>query len=149
MREAINEALKAAMKNRDAARTGTLRMISAAIKDRDIEARGKGAAEASREELLGVLSKMVRQREESAKAYEDGRRPDLAEKERAEIEVIRAFMPRQMSEAEIRAAAEAAIAETGAASPRDMGKVMALLRSRHAGSMDFGAAGMVVKRLLA
>ena len=148
MREAVKEALKAAMKARDAARTATLRMISAAFKDRDIEARGKGSEAASDEELGAALVRMVRQREEAAKAYDDGGRPELAAKERAEIEVIRSFMPKRMDEAEMRRAAEAAIAETDAASPRDMGRVMALLKARHAGAMDFGKASGLVKQLL-
>lgn len=148
MREKVNEALKAAMKSRDTGRLSALRMISAAFKDRDILARGSGASAASDEELVSVLAKMIRQREESAKAYEEGSRPELAEKERAEIEVIRAFMPAQMSEAEVRAAVEAAVAETGASSVRDMGKVMALLKERHAGKMDFGKASAMVKAQL-
>ena len=147
MREAVNQALKDAMKARDAARTGALRMVSAAIKDRDIEARAKGR-EASDEELFAALSKMIRQREESAKVYDEGGRPELAAKERAEIEVIRAFLPKQMNEEELRAAAASAIAETGATSPRDMGKVMALLKERHAGAMDFGKASALVKAKL-
>jgi uncharacterized protein YqeY len=148
MREAVNQALKEAMKARDAARTGTLRLVAAAIKDRDIEARGKGREAASGDELLAALSKMIRQREDSARLYEDGGRPELAAKERAEIEVIRGFLPRQMDDDELRDAAKAAIAETGAASPRDMGKVMALLKERHSGAMDFGKASAVVKGLL-
>lgn len=148
MREAINEALKQAMKAREAARTGTLRMISAAIKDRDIEARGRGRERAADDELVAALSKMIRQREESAKLYDEGGRPELAAKERDEIEVIRGFLPKQMAEDEIRAAAQAAIAEAGATSARDMGKVMALLKSRHAGEMDFGRASAIVKGLL-
>ncbi len=148
MRDAVSGALKAAMKSRDAARTGALRLVSAAIKERDIEARGRGRDTASDEELLAGLAKMIRQREESAKIYEEAGRPELAVKERAEIEVIRAFLPRQMSEDEIRAAARAAIAETGAASARDMGRIMALLKERHAGSMDFGRASAMVKELL-
>ena len=148
MRNAIGEALKEAMRARDPARTGTLRMISAAIKDRDIEARGKGKGAASDEELVAALAKMIRQREESAKMYVEGGRPELADKERAEIEVIRGFMPKQMSEDEVRQAAHAAIAETGAASPRDMGRVMAVLKEKHAGQMDFGKASATVKMLL-
>ena len=147
MREAINVALKEAMKARDAARVSTLRMVSAAIKDRDILERASGGA-ASDADLVAVLMKMIRQREESAKLYDEGGRPELAAKERAEIETIRAFLPKQMSEAESRAAAEAAIAETGATSARDMGKVMALLKARHAGEMDFGKASGIVKGLL-
>jgi uncharacterized protein YqeY len=148
MREAISQALKEAMKTRDAARTGTLRMISAAIKDCDILARGQGAAPASDDELIAALSKMIRQREESANLYDQGGRPELAAKERAEIEVIRGFMPKQMAEEEIRAAAQAAVAETGASSARDMGKVMALLKQRHSGGMDFARASAVVKGML-
>src|SRR4051812_27152639 len=148
MREAIKNALVTAMKARDAARTGTLRMMSAAIKDRDILARGQGVEAASDEEVLGVLAKMIRQREESAKLYDEGFRPELAAKERAEIDVIRSFMPRQMAEDEIRAAIEAAIADSGAASMRDMGKVMALLKERHSGAMDFGKASGMVKAML-
>jgi len=149
LREAVNEALKAAMKSRDAARVSALRMISAAFKDRDILARGQGATSASEEELLAALAKMIRQREESAVAFEAGGRPELVAKERAEIEVIRAFMPKQMSDDEVRAAVEAAIAETGAASVRDMGKVMAQLKERHAGKLDFSKASALVKGRLA
>jgi len=148
MREKVNEALKAAMKSRDTGRLSALRMISAAFKDRDILARGSGASAASDEELVSVLAKMIRQREESAKAYEEGGRPELAEKERAEIKVIRAFMPAQMSEEEMRTAVEDAVAETGATIMRDMGKVMALLKERHAGRMDFGKASAAVKARL-
>ena len=136
------------MKSRDAARTSALRLISAAIKDRDILARGVEAKSASDEELVAVLAKMIRQREESAKAFEEGARPELAAKERAEIEVIRGFLPKQMDEAEIGAAVADAIAETGAASVRDMGKVMAALKARHAGQMDFGKASALVKSKL-
>ena len=149
MREQVSKALSEAMKARDAARTGALRMMSAAIQDRDILARGEGQDKASDGELVAVLAKMIPQREESTKAFEDGNRPELAAKERAEIEVIRGFMPEQLGEAGIRAAARAAISETGATSARDMGKVMALLKSRHAGEMDFGKASAIVKGLLA
>jgi uncharacterized protein YqeY len=148
MRFAVSQATKEAMKARDAGRTSTLRLIGAAIKDRDIEARGKGRDRASDEELVAALSKMIRQREESARLYDDGGRPELAAKERAEIEVIRGFLPKQMSDQEMRAAAQAAIGEAGAASARDMGKVMALLKARHAGVMDFGKASALVKVLL-
>lgn len=145
MREEVNEALKVAMKSRDAARVSTLRMIAAAFKDRDILGRTQGSATASDEELLGVLAKMVKQREESATAFEGGGRPELAAKERAEIEVIRAFMPKQLGEEEVRAAVEAAIAATGAASVKEMGKVMAHLKERYAGKLDFAKAGAIVK----
>ena len=145
MREAVNQALKEAMKSRDAARVSALRMISAAFKDRDILARGQGASPASDEELSAALAKMIRQREDSATAFEGGGRPELAAKERAEIEVIRGFLPKQMSEEEIRAAVQEAIAATAAASVRDMGKVMAHLKERHAGKLDFGKASALVK----
>lgn len=148
VREAVNEALKAAMKSRDAARVSALRMVSAAFKERDILARGEGKDAASDEQLIAVLAKMIRQREESAAAFDKGGRAELAANERAEIEVIRAFMPAQMSEAEARDAVSAAIAETGATSVRDMGKVMALLKQRHGGTMDFGKANAMIKGLL-
>ena len=144
----VKEALTAAMKSREQAATGTLRLISAAIKERDIDARGRGREAASPDELVATLSKMIRQREESAKIYEAAGRPELAAKERAEIEVIRGFLPKPMDEDEMRAAVRAAIAETGAASGRDMGRVMALLKERHAGRMDFGKASTAVKSLL-
>ena len=145
MREEVNEALKTAMKSRDVARVSTLRMIAAAFKDRDILGRTQGSPTASDEELLSTLAKMVKQREESATAFEGGGRPELAAKERAEIEVIRGFMPRQMSQDEVRAVVEAAIEATGAASVRDMGKVMAHLKERYAGKLDFSKAGAIVK----
>ena len=148
MREAVNEALKAAMKSRDPARVSALRMITAAFKDRDILSRGQGTATASDDELTATLAKMIRQREESAVAYDGGGRPELAAKERAEIEVIRGFMPKQMSEEETRAAVSAAIAETGASSVKDMGRVMAALKQSHAGKMDFSRASALVKGLL-
>jgi uncharacterized protein YqeY len=149
MRDAVSQATKEAMKARDAGRTSTLRLIGAAIKDRDIEARGKGRDRASDEELVATLSKMIRQREEAAKLYDEGGRPELAGKERAEIEVIRGFLPKQMSDEEMRAAVKTAVAEAGASSVRDMGKVMALLKGRrHPGVMDFGKASAMVKELL-
>jgi uncharacterized protein len=148
MRDEIDQALKAAMKARDAARTSTLRMMSAAIKDRDIAARGEGRGPAGDAALATLLAKMIRQREESAKAFRDGGRVELADKEEAEIVVIRSFMPRQMDEAAAEAAIAAAIAEVGAATVQDMGKVMTLLKSRHAGEMDFGKASAAVKAKL-
>ena len=148
MREEIRRALGEAMKGRDAARVSTLRMMSAALKDRDIAARGEAGGVADDAALVAVLAKMIRQREESAKAFQDAGRSELADKERAEIEVIRAFMPAQIGEAEAEAAVRAAIAETGASSARDMGRVMAVLKSRHAGQMDFGKASAFVKILL-
>lgn len=148
LRETIEEALKGALKAREAERVSTLRLVRAAIQQRDIENRGAGKAPASDEDILQVLAKMVKQREESAAAFEAGKRPELAAKERGEIAVIRDFMPSQMDEAEMRAAAEAAIAETGAAGMRDMSKVIGRLKERHAGRMDFAKASQIVKGLL-
>lgn len=148
LRDDIEEALKRALKAKAADEVSTLRMMRAAIQQRDIENRGGGKPAAGDAEVLQVLAKMVKQREESAAAFEAGKRPELAARERGEITVIRNFMPKQMSEAEIRAAAEAAIGETGAASMKDMGKVIGRLREKHAGQMDFGKASAIVKGLL-
>ena len=132
LRERINEALKTAMRERDATRLSTLRLINAAIKDCDIARRGEGGDGAEdgvgREEILQILGKMVKQRHESARAYEEGGRLELADQERAEITVIEDFLPKQLDEAETTAAVDAAIAETGADSIRDMGKVMGALK---------------------
>lgn len=148
LRGGIEEALKNALKAKAADEVSTLRMMRAAIQQRDIENRGAGKPPASDEDVLQVLAKMVKQREESAAAFEAGKRPELAAKERGEIAVIRNFMPKQMDEAEIRVAAQAAVSETGAASMKDMGKVIARLREKHAGQMDFGKASAIVKSLL-
>lgn len=148
MRETITDAVKAAMKAGDKARLSTLRLMQAAVKDRDIANRGTGKEAASDDEILQLLAKMVKQREESAKAFDDGGRPELAAKEREEIVVIRDFMPKQMDQAETEAAIRAAIAATGAASVKDMGKVIARLREEFAGRMDFGKASGMVKGLL-
>ena len=148
MRQTIGDALKTAQKAKDGERVSTLRLINAAIQTRDIENRGAGKEPASDDEVLQILAKMVKQREESAKAFEDGKRPELAAKERAEIVLIREFMPKQMDDAEAEAAIATVIAETGAAGVRDMGKVMAALREKFAGQMDFGKASGTVKRLL-
>jgi uncharacterized protein YqeY len=148
VRETIDEALKNAQKAREAERVSALRLVRAAIQADDIARRGEGRAEAGESEILQILARMVKQREESAAAFEAGKRPELAAKERAEIAVIREFMPRQMDEAEIRAAAQAAISETGAAGMRDMGKVIGRLKERYAGQMDFAKASGIVKGLL-
>lgn len=155
LRDTLTTALKEAMKARAADRLSTLRLINAAIKDRDIASRGgaedeQGASGAvGDDEILAILAKMIRQRQESARAYEEGGRLELAEKERAEISVIEEFLPRQLDPAEVAAAIDAAIAETAAASLRDMGRVMAHLKARHAGEMDFGAVGALIKARLA
>ncbi len=150
LRERITNGLKDAMREKDAARLSTLRLINAAIKDQDIAARGAGKTEGVDEgEILAILAKMVKQRIDSASVYEEGGRLELAEKERAEIKVIEGFLPRQLSEAEIAAAIDAAIDQTGASSIRDMGRVMGALKAAYAGQMDFGAAGALIKERLA
>jgi len=146
MRDRISAALKDAMRAKDADRLSTLRLINAAIKDRDIAARGDSAETgASEADILAILGKMVKQRQESARAYEEGGRLELAEKELAEIRIIEEFLPRQLSEDETLGAVDAAIAETGADSVRDMGKVMGVLKSKYTGQMDFGKVGPMVK----
>ncbi len=150
LRTRIQTATNQAMKARDAARTSTLRLISAAIKDREIGLRGEKGADAVLEEadIVAILAKMVKQRQESARAYEEGGRLELAEKEEAEIGVIQSFLPRQLDAAEVEAAIDRAVSDLGASGLRDMGKVMAELRARHAGQMDFGAVGPMVKARL-
>jgi uncharacterized protein len=148
MRETINAALKEAMKAQDKRRISTLRLISAAIKDRDIAARGMGKGAASDADLLDLLAKMIKQREESEKIYAEAGRSELAQQEAEEIAIIREYLPKQLSEAETEKAIAATIAETGATSVKDMGKVMAALKSRYAGQMDFGKAGQLVKAKL-
>lgn len=148
MRETVTNALKDAMRNKDKERLSTLRMVNAAFQDRDIANRGVGKGAADNDELLQILTKMVKQREESAKAYTDGGRPELADKERAEIEILREFLPVQMSEDEARAAIAAAVKEVGAESVKDMGKVMAELKARYTGQMDFSKASSIIKQLL-
>ena len=146
LRSRISDGLKSAMKAKEAERLSTLRLINAAIKDRDIALRGEGGdSGVSDAEVLQILGKMVKQRHESARAYEEGGRLELAEKERAEIGVIEEFLPRQLSQEESEAAIKAAIAETDASSIRDMGKVMAVLKAKYTGRMDFGAVGPMVK----
>jgi uncharacterized protein YqeY len=149
LRERLNEQLKDSMRARDQKRVSTLRMVLAALKDKDIAARTESSREGvPDEEVLSLLAKMIKQREESAVAFEAGRRPELAASEREEISIIREFMPQQMSAEEARVAAQAAIAELGAASMKDMGKVMAALKERYAGQMDFAKASSTVKDLL-
>lgn len=146
LRDRLQAALHKAMKARQAARLSTLRLINAAVKDRDILSRGEGGdQQVPDSEITAILGKLIRQRQESAHAYDEAGRLELAERERAEIEVIREFLPRQLSEAETEAAIEAAITETAAASIRDIGKVMAALKARHAGQMDFAVVGARVK----
>jgi len=146
LRDRLSVALKEAMKERKAERLSTLRLINAAIKDRDIANRGEGGeGTVSDPDIVALMGKMVKQRQESARAYEEGGRLELAQKELDEIVVIQEFLPRQMTADEIAAAIEAAVAETGATGIRDVGRVMAVLKARHAGQMDFGAVGAQVK----
>lgn len=149
LRNRLSEALKSAMKEKDQIAVSTLRLILAAVKDRDIGARSRGGDEGiSETEILNVLQTMVRQRNESIALYRKGGRDELADREEREISVIEQFMPRQLGEEEIAEAIAAAIAETGAESVKDMGKTMGLLRRRYAGRMDFGKAGAALKTQL-
>jgi uncharacterized protein YqeY len=149
LRLAFVDRLKEAMKARDARTISTVRLILAALKDRDIAARGRGNTEGlSETEIHRMLQGMVKQRRESIALYEKGNRIDLAQQEREEIAVIESFLPRQLDESEIEAAAKAAITVTGATSIKDVGKVMAALRERHGGVIELGRAGAIVRRLL-
>src|SRR5262252_834666 len=149
LRQALASRLKEAMKARDTRTLSTVRLIMAGLKDRDIAARTEGRPERlSETEIHRMLQTMMRQRRESITLYEQGNRPDLAQKERDEIAVIESFLPRQLDTAETEAAAKAAIAESGAASAKDVGKVMAVLRERHAGVIDLGQASAIVRSLL-
>lgn len=145
LRDQLATQLKEAMKAKQMERLGTIRLIQAAIKDRDIANRGVGKEEAGDDEVLQILAKMVKQRDESAKIYEENARPELAAKERAEIVVIQDFMPKQLSDDEVRGNIAAIIKEVGAEGPKDMGKIMAALKERYAGQMDFGKASGAVK----
>ena len=146
LRTKISAALKQAMKDKDAARLSTLRLVNAAIKDKDIDARAAGQDDGVGDgEVLQILGKMVKQRRESARTYEEGGRLDLAEREEAEIKVIEEFLPQQLDETAAAKAVDAAIAEVGAESIRDMGKVMGALKAKYTGQMDFGTVGPMVK----
>ncbi|ODR95156.1 glutamyl-tRNA amidotransferase [Methyloceanibacter stevinii] len=148
MRETITAALKAATKAREMQRVSTLRLVSAAIKDRDIAARRREPERRTDAELLELFAKMIKQREESQKIYADAGRTELAEQEGAEADIIREFLPKQLSDADMAKAIDDAIAETGASGMRDMGKVMGVLKGRYAGQMDFGKASGAVKAKL-
>ena len=146
LRTKISAALKQAMKDKDAARLSTLRLVNAAIKDKDIDARAAGQDEGVGEgEVLAILGKMSKQRAESARTYEAGGRLDLAERELQEIKVIEEFLPQQLDDTAAAKAGDAAIAEVGADSIRDMGKVMGVLKAKYTGQMDFGTVGPMVK----
>ncbi len=148
LRDDINNALKDAMKARDERRVSTLRLINSALKNADIEARGQNKGPLGDDELLALLAKMIKQRQEAIDLYEKGGRAELAQQERDEIAIIAAYLPKQMPDAEVRSAITEAIAETGASSMKDMGKVIATLRARYAGRMDFGKVSPLVKELL-
>lgn len=148
MREQITKSLTEAIKTQDKRRMATLRLVNAAIKDRDVEARGNGKERVSDDELLQILAKMVKQREESIRVYEEAGRLELAEQERAEMMIIQEFLPQQMAEEEVNATCAKAVAELDAEGLRDMGKVMAHLKSHYPGQMDFGKASCIVKGLL-
>lgn len=149
LRDRLQTSLKEAMKAKAVDRLSTLRLINAAIKDREIALRGDGTEpEVGEAEIMAILGKMVKQRQESARAYEEGGRLELAEKELAEVTVIEEFLPRQLGPEEVEAAIVAAISEAAAGSIRDMGKVMAVLKGKYTGQMDFGAVGPMVKSRL-
>ena len=149
LRDDINNAVKEAMKAKDERKLSTLRMVNSTIKNADIDARGQGKPPLSDADLLGVFQKMIKQRQESVELYDKGGRAELAAQEREEIAIIAAFMPKQLTDDEIKAAIAEAVKETGAASVKDMGKVMATLKQRYTGKMDFAKAGGLVKAQLA
>jgi uncharacterized protein YqeY len=148
LRERFTADMKEAMKAGEKGKLGAIRLIQAALKDKDIEARGNGKEPLSDEEILALLQKMVKQRQESITMYEQGGRTEPAQQEKDEVAVITSYLPQQMDEAETKAAIEAAIAETGAASMKDMGKVVGTLRAKYAGRMDFAKASGLVKDML-
>jgi uncharacterized protein len=149
LRDDINAALKNAMKAGDARQVSTLRLVNAAFKNADIELRGQGKGPLGEDEMLALLQKMIKQRQEAIELYDKGGRAELAQQERDEIAIIAGYLPKQMSEDEVKAAISAAIAETGAAGMKDMGKVIAVLRGKFAGKMDFAKASGLVKGMLA
>ena len=149
LRQQLNDAMKEAMKAKDAKRLATLRLVLAALKDKDIAARTETSRDLlGDDEILSLLAKMIKQRDESATAFDAGNRPELAAGEREEIAIIRSFMPAQMDEAGVQQAAQTIIAELGATSIKDMGKVMAAMKERYAGSVDMSKVGGIVKKLL-
>jgi uncharacterized protein len=149
LRQAFRDRLKEAMKGRDSRAVSTVRLILAGLKDRDVAARGQGNPDGvSDAEIMRMLQEMIKQRHESIVLYRQGNRPDLAQQESEEIGVIESFLPRQLDQDEIETAAMAAIGEIGGTTGKDMGKVMAVLRERHAGVIDLGRAGAIVRRLL-
>lgn len=149
LREEIKKELVSAMKEKNESKTATLRLINAAIKDKDIEARPKGNLNGIDDSaILSLLQSMIKQRKESIEMYKQGNRLDLAEKEQSEIDIIAAFLPKQLSESEMKEKIQDVISKTGASSIKDMGKVMGALKAQYAGQMDFGAASGLIKQLL-
>ncbi|MBO1074841.1 GatB/YqeY domain-containing protein [Roseomonas marmotae] len=148
LRARFLEEMKASMKAGDSARTSTIRMVMAKLKDTDIAARPSGVEQVPEEQIVAMLRSMVKSRRESVEMYRQGNRPELAAKEEAEIAVIEEFLPQQMDDAAMQAAVDAAVAETGASSIKEMGKVMAVLRAKHAATMDMAKAGPLVKAKL-
>lgn len=148
LRDDLQNELKNAMKNKDMATVSAVRLIIAGQKEKDVEARGKGLEKASDADLLSMMQTMIKQRNESIKIYVQGNRQDLADKEQSEIDVISRFLPKQLSAEEMENAIKSVISATGAASIKDMGKVMGALKSQYSGQMDFGSASAVIKKLL-
>lgn len=147
LRENLQKALKESMLAKDAQRVGAIRLIIAGMKEKDVDARGKGQKEASENDLMAMMQNMIKQRRDSIDMYLKGNRQDLADKEQAEIAVIETFLPKQMSEEEMLAAVKAVVAETGAASMKDMGKIMGVLKAKYAGQMDMGKVSGIIKTL--
>ena len=148
LREELQKALKESMLNKDTDTVSAVRLIIAGMKEKDVDARGKGLKEASDADLMSMMQSMIKLRNDSIKMYVDGKREDLAAKERKEISIIERFLPKQMSDAEIETASRGVIAESGAASMKDMGKVMGALKAKYAGQLDFGKASGMIKNLL-
>ena len=148
LREDLQNALKTAMLAKDTVTTSAVRMIIAGQKEKDVEARGKGAKEATDAELMAMMQGMIKQRNDSIKMYIDGNRPELAEKEKAEIAIIERFLPKQMTEDEIETVIKDIIAEVGASSMKDMGKIMGVLKAKYAGQLDMGKANGIIKASL-
>lgn len=148
LRDDLQNALKESMKNKDMTTVAAVRLIIAGMKEKDVDARGKGLEKASDTDLLAMMQNMIKQRKDSIKMYVEGSRQDLADKEQNEINVIEKFLPKQMNDAEIENAIKAVISETGASSMKDMGKVMGALKSKYVGQMDMGKANVIIKSLL-
>lgn len=149
LREELQKALKESMLAKDTQKVGAVRLIIAGMKEKDVDARGKGLKEASEADLLAMMQNMIKQRRDSIDMYLKGNRQDLADKEQAEIKVIEMFLPKQMNDEEMLAVVKAAMAETGASSMKDMGKIMGVLKGKYAGQMDFGKVSAVIKKELA